>query len=43
MTGKRTLITKMMGIITSMDKMVGPDFEKGLQRLKVTTERSSAG
>jgi hypothetical protein len=31
-------MTKVMGIFTSMDKMVGPDFEKGLGRLKATTE-----
>ena len=38
MTGKRTLMTKAMGIFTSMDKLVGSDFEKGLQQLKATTE-----
>jgi hypothetical protein len=27
-----------MGIFTSMDKMVGPDFEKGLERLKADVE-----
>jgi hypothetical protein len=27
-----------MGIFTSMDKMVGPDFEKGLAQLKATTQ-----
>ena len=27
-------MTKVMGIFTSMDKMVGKDFEKGLTRLK---------
>lgn len=41
MTGKKTLLTKAMGIFTSMDKMIGPDFEKGLKRLKATTESSS--
>ncbi len=39
MTGQKTLMTKVMGIFTSMDKMIGPDFEKGLGRLKTTTER----
>ena len=39
MTGKKTLATKVMGIFTSMDKMIGPDFEKGLARLKATAER----
>lgn len=41
MTASKTLLTKVMGIFTSMDKMVGPDFEKGLARLKGTTEASS--
>ena len=38
MTGKKTLMTKAMGIFTSLDKLVGSDFEKGLQQLKATTE-----
>lgn len=42
MTGKKTLMTKVMGIIKSMDKLVGPDFERGLTRLKATTEKSAA-
>lgn len=33
MVGPKTFMTKLMGIFTSMDKMVGPDFEKGLGRL----------
>jgi len=36
MVGQKTLATKVMGIFTSMDKMIGPDFEKGLARLKDT-------
>ena len=40
MTGPKTLMTRVMGIFTSMDKMVGPDFEKGLQQLKAVAERS---
>jgi hypothetical protein len=39
MTGRKTLMTKVMGIFTSMDKMIGPDFEKGLARLKATSEQ----
>ena len=39
MTGKKTLVTKVMGIFKSMDSLVGPDFEKGLARLKTTTEK----
>lgn len=38
MTGPRTLMVKIMGIFTSMDKMVGKDFEKGLNKLKAQSE-----
>ena len=41
MTGPKTLATKVMGVFTSMDKMVGPDFEKGLARLKDAIEAPS--
>lgn len=41
MTGKNTLMTKVMGIFRSMDKLLGPDFEKGLARLKATAEKSA--
>lgn len=40
MTGKKTLMTKVMGLFKSMDKFLGPDFEKGLARLKTTAEKS---
>jgi uncharacterized protein YndB with AHSA1/START domain len=40
MTSPKTLATKVMGLFTSMDKMVGPDFEKGLARLKDVVEAS---
>ena len=40
MVGPQTFMTKVMGLFTSMDKMVGPDFEKGLQQLKAVAERS---
>jgi len=40
MTGRKTLMTKLMGIFKSMDDLVGPDFEKGLARLKATAEQS---
>ena len=33
MVGPKTFFTRVMGIFTSMDKMVGPDFEKGLAQL----------
>jgi hypothetical protein len=39
MTGETTFIVKVMGLFgRSMDKMVGPDFEKGLAKLKRITE-----
>lgn len=38
MTGKKTLMTKAMGIFKSMEKFLGPDFEKGLARLKLSAE-----
>lgn len=34
MVGPTTLMTKIMGIFKSMDKMIGPDFEKGLAKLQ---------
>ncbi len=39
MTGPNTLSTKLMGLFKSMDKLVGPDFEKGLERLKSLAEQ----
>jgi uncharacterized protein YndB with AHSA1/START domain len=33
MVGPKTFLTRVMGIFTSMDKVVGKDFEKGLDRL----------
>jgi len=38
MTGEHTWMSKIMGIFRSMDKMIGPDFEKGLQSLKQVVE-----
>ena len=38
MTGPRTAGLKVMGLFTSMDKLVGKDFEKGLARLKAVAE-----
>jgi len=38
MTGRRTLMTKVMGVVRSMDAFLGPDFEKGLARLKTVAE-----
>jgi len=39
MTGRRTLATKVIGLVRSMDAFLGPDFEKGLARLRATTEQ----
>lgn len=38
MYGKNNFIAKAMSLVMNMDKMVGPDFEKGLQQLKAVTE-----
>lgn len=38
MTGPKTFMTRVMGVFKSMDAMVGPDFEKGLAKLKVAAE-----
>lgn len=38
MTGPKTLMVRVMGIFRSMDKMIGPDFEKGLAQLKTVAE-----
>ncbi len=38
MTGPKTFMTRVMGIFTSIDKMVGPDFEKGLAQLQALVE-----
>ena len=43
MTGQKTLMTRAMGVFKSMDKLIGPDFEKGLAGLKATTENATAG
>jgi hypothetical protein len=38
MSGKKNFITKGIGLFVSMDKMLGPQFEKGLERLKSIAE-----
>ena len=38
MAGKKIFITKAMGLIISMDKMVGGQFEEGLSNLKMIAE-----
>lgn len=40
MTGAKTLALKVVGVFTSMDKLIGPDFERGLAQLKAAAEKS---
>lgn len=40
-TGPMTLMTRIMGVFKSMDKLIGPDFEKGLRRLKSVVETNA--
>ena len=42
MTGPKTFMTRVMGVFTSIDKMIGRDFEKGLARLKADVEGGPA-
>lgn len=39
MTGRRTLMTRVMEVFRTMDRLVGPDFERGLARLGDVAER----
>ena len=39
MSGPATFVTKLMGVFVSMDRMIGPDFEKGLAQLKAVAEK----
>lgn len=38
MSGNNNFMAKVMGLFMDMDKMVGPDFEKGLASLKTVSE-----
>ena len=38
MTGRKTFMSKIMGVFMSMDKLVGKDFDKGLAALKRVVE-----
>jgi polyketide cyclase/dehydrase/lipid transport protein len=42
MNGRKTVLTRVMGVFLSMEKLLGPDFEKGLARLKTATEQRIA-
>jgi hypothetical protein len=39
MSGKRNFMTKAMGLVMSMEKMLGGQFEKGLYQLKAVVEK----
>jgi hypothetical protein len=39
MSGPSQFMTKLMGLVASMDSMVGKDFENGLAKLKVAAEQ----
>lgn len=39
MSGKSNYLSKLMTTFVSMEKMVGPDFEKGLAQLKTAVEQ----
>jgi hypothetical protein len=39
MSGPSSFMTKLMGVFLSMDKMIGPDFEKGLASMKAAAEK----
>ncbi|RFU19909.1 SRPBCC family protein [Geodermatophilus marinus] len=43
MTGVKTLGVRVMSLVKPMDAMVGPDFEKGLARLRAVVEAPAAG
>jgi hypothetical protein len=38
MSGKHNFISKIMCVFFNMDKMIGPDFEKGLSQMKAAAE-----
>jgi hypothetical protein len=40
MTGKSNFALKAISLFSSMDKMVGPDFERGLAQLKAVVEKN---
>lgn len=39
LVGKQNFMSKLMGLIFDMDKMIGGDFEAGLAKLKAVAER----
>lgn len=43
MSGEASFLCRVMGLFIDMDKMIGKDFETGLQRLKAVAERPAGG
>ena len=41
MSGRKNFLSKAMFMCMSMDKMLGPDFERGLAQLKSTAESAA--
>ena len=41
MHGEANLLSRVVGLFVNMDKMIGKDFESGLQQLKVAAERGA--
>ena len=41
MDGQKMFLTKLFSLFTSMDKMIGPDFERGLAQLKAISETNA--
>jgi hypothetical protein len=40
MFGPSPFISKLMSLVFNMEKMVGPDFEKGLATMKALAEKA---
>jgi hypothetical protein len=40
MSGDNTFMGKAMSLVSSMDSMIGPDFERGLQAMKTAAEKT---
>jgi len=41
MVGPKTFLTRVMSVVSSMDKMIGRDFEKGLAQLRTAAQASN--
>lgn len=40
MTGPMNMMSKVMAVFSGMDKMIGPDFDRGLANMKAAAEQS---